>query len=138
MNIGVSVKTNATFPYAGGYLEGIFRQPGRGKVRRRARARDDGGGEVLVDRQWYGSPSGNDGGDTGWTQTGSRGVDPSVTWEPHPNLEPFDWPKFQSSVKNKGKPQRHTDRYTHDDCIKRNARVCPHQHMQGGGGFGLK
>lgn len=84
--------------------------------------------DVLVIRQWYGSPSINDEGDTGWTKTDSRGVNRCVTWESNPNLEPFlTGQSFSVALKTNEKTQRHTYRYTHDYCIKRNARVCPHQ-----------
>lgn len=87
--------------------------------------------EVLVIRQWYGSPSRNDGADTGWTKTDSRGVNRCVTWESNPNLEPFlTGQSFRVALKTNEKKkntQRHTHRYTHNYCFKRNARVCPHQ-----------
>lgn len=68
-----------------------------------------GGDEVLVIRQWYGSPSRNDGGGTGWTKTDSRGVNRYATWESNPMSGTIsDWPKFQTSIKNKQKKPRGT------------------------------
>lgn len=63
-----------------------------------------GGDEVLVVRQWYGSPSRNDGADTGWTKTDSRGINRCVTWESNPNLEPFlTGQSFRVALKTKEK-----------------------------------
>lgn len=72
-----------------------------------------GGGMKSLSDSGMDPLSRNDGGDTGWTKTDSRGLDGCETWESNPNLEPFvTGQSFRVALKTKRKePKAHVQIY---------------------------